>query len=53
MRLTNWAFELNCNKGTQVALGVLKGIVEAGEATTWVILDWSDVLQISWVLALT
>jgi hypothetical protein len=51
-QLTNWAFKVNRDERTQVSLGVLVGIVEAGESAAWIILDWSDVLQVSGVLAL-
>lgn len=50
--LTDWAFEVNGDERAQVSLGVLIGIVVSGEATTWIILDWSDVLQIGGVLTL-
>lgn len=50
--LTDWAFEVNSDEWTQISFGVLVRIVVSGEASTWIILDWSNVLQISGVLAL-
>lgn len=50
---TNWTLEMYRNQGAQIAFGVLVGIVVAGETTSWIILNWSNVLNIGGILAFT
>lgn len=51
--LTNWTLEMHCHQGAQIAFGVLIRVVVAGETTTRVILDWSDIFDIGGILAFT
>lgn len=52
-QLTNRTLEMNSNKGTQIALGVFVRIIISWEATSGVVFDRSDVLQVCWILTLT
>lgn len=40
---------MNSYERTQVAFRVFVRVVEAGEAATWIILDWSNIFQIRWI----
>lgn len=50
---TNWTLEMHRHQGAQIAFGVLIRVVVAGETTTRVILDWSDIFDIGGILAFT
>lgn len=49
---TDWSLEVHRHERAQVTLGVLERVVVAGEATSRVVLDRTDVLDIGRVLAL-
>lgn len=50
--LTHRASEVNGDERAEVALGVLVGIVVAGEPLARVVLDRADVFDVRWILPL-
>lgn len=49
---TNWAHKVHCDERAEISLGVFEGIVVAWEASSWEVLDFSNVFNVGRVLAL-
>lgn len=49
---THWTLEVHRHQGTQVSFRVLVWEIVAGESLLWEVSNWSDILNISWILAL-